>query len=241
MSTVFYKFKSAKDFDTCTFDGNEISAFDLKRDIMVSKKLGKGTDFDLSLYHVEDNTLEYTDTDLISRNSSVIVSRKPAIKPGKGNAQKYLNASVPVAAPKWIGQRAPAAKPAQEQDSIDKMLSQSKDSWERSQDQQELINNINNLAQGKQPIKPRGYTQQWQAEQKPPPPGYICYRCGKQGHHIQFCPTIGDPNFDNKPKLKKTTGIPKMFLKTVENADENNTQGLMVTQDGSFVIARPNE
>ena len=56
MSLVFYKFKSAKDFDKCTFDGSGISVFDLKREIMISKKLGKGTDFDLFLYNAQDET-----------------------------------------------------------------------------------------------------------------------------------------------------------------------------------------
>ncbi|RKO86610.1 DWNN domain-containing protein [Blyttiomyces helicus] len=55
MSVVFYKFRSAKDYDTITFDGNGISVFDLKREIMVAKKLGKGTDFDLAIYNAQTN------------------------------------------------------------------------------------------------------------------------------------------------------------------------------------------
>lgn len=33
------------------------------------------------------------------------------------------------------------------------------------------------------------------------------------GHYINYCPTNGDPSFD---KVKKSTGIPKIFLKPVE-------------------------
>lgn len=51
MSLVYYKFKSAKNHDHITFDGTGISVFDLKREIILAKRLGKGTDFDLSLYH----------------------------------------------------------------------------------------------------------------------------------------------------------------------------------------------
>jgi hypothetical protein len=53
MSQVYYKFKAAKDFDTATFDGTSISAFDLKRQIMLAKKLGKGTDFDLVISNAQ--------------------------------------------------------------------------------------------------------------------------------------------------------------------------------------------
>jgi DWNN domain len=55
MSVVFYKFRSSRDYDTITFDGTGISVFDLKRDIMQNKKLGKGTDFDLCLYNAQTN------------------------------------------------------------------------------------------------------------------------------------------------------------------------------------------
>ncbi len=53
MSVVYYKFRSAKDFDTATFDGTGISVFDLKREIMLAKKLGKGADFDLEIAHAQ--------------------------------------------------------------------------------------------------------------------------------------------------------------------------------------------
>ena len=48
---------------------------------------------------------------------------------------------------------------------------------------------------------------------------------------------MGNADFDNRPKLKKTTGIPKMFLKTVETRDAAG----MVTETGELVIAQPNE
>ncbi|KAJ3280691.1 hypothetical protein HK104_000467, partial [Borealophlyctis nickersoniae] len=98
MSFVYYKFKSAKDYDTCTFDGTSISVFDLKKEIMVQKKLGKGTDFDLGVYNAQTNE-EYTDDMfMIPRNTSILVSRQPASKPGKGTAQRYLNSIMPTPA-----------------------------------------------------------------------------------------------------------------------------------------------
>ncbi|KAJ3081688.1 hypothetical protein HK100_009826 [Physocladia obscura] len=81
---------------------------------------------------------------------------------------------------------------------------------------------------------------------KPLPPGYLCFRCGKPGHHIAMCPTHGDPNYD-KPKLKKTTGIPKMFLKEVDEKDSGigtpngPDSGLMVSHSGKIVVATAND
>lgn len=110
---------------------------------------------------------------------------------------------------------------------------------------------------------------------KPPPSGYICYRCGQKGeplrasariqracltsrslppgHWIQECPTNNDPAYDNRPRIKRTTGIPKSFLMEVNRPapgtkdDEEEGEdgvngvkaGVMITADGGFVVARP--
>lgn len=84
-----------------------------------------------------------------------------------------------------------------------------------------------------------------------PPTGYICYRCGEKGHWIQVCPTNDDPNFDNKPRVKRTTGIPRSFLKTVEKPvaltsdgttdDTKAPSGVMVNADGEYVVAEPDK
>jgi protein MPE1 len=84
-----------------------------------------------------------------------------------------------------------------------------------------------------------------------PPTGYICYRCGEKGHWIQVCPTNDDPTFDNKPRVKRTTGIPRSFLKTVEKPmalsndgttdDTKAPSGIMVNAEGEFVIAEPDK
>lgn len=44
---VYYKFKSARDFDSIPMDGPFISVGVLKEKIFESKHLGRGTDFDL--------------------------------------------------------------------------------------------------------------------------------------------------------------------------------------------------
>ncbi|KAF8987292.1 hypothetical protein BGZ52_005301 [Haplosporangium bisporale] len=78
-------------------------------------------------------------------------------------------------------------------------------------------------------------------QQRPPPNTYVCYRCGKKGEHwIQFCPTNSDKSFE-PIGIKKTTGIPKSFLKTVESDVLQSKKGVMVTQDGNLVVAQTNE
>lgn len=88
------------------------------------------------------------------------------------------------------------------------------------------------------------------APDHPPADGYVCYRCGEKGHWIQNCPTNDDPNFENKRRIKRTTGIPRSFLKTVEKpvslgADDGDgtkqPSGVMVNADGEFVVAEPDK
>lgn len=77
----------------------------------------------------------------------------------------------------------------------------------------------------------------------PPPTNYICFRCGQRGHFISNCPTNTDPNF-NRPKIRKTTGIPKTFLKPVERGEGDTTLptgNVLLTAEGNLVIAEPNE
>lgn len=77
--------------------------------------------------------------------------------------------------------------------------------------------------------------------------GYVVVPCFCAGHWIQACPTNENPEFEGKPRFKRTTGIPKSFLKTVEkpadgaDSDDPNLGGasVMITGDGSFVTVQP--
>lgn len=51
--SVHYKFKSALDFDTITFDGLHISVADLKKSIVHQKRIGKTMDFDLNITNAQ--------------------------------------------------------------------------------------------------------------------------------------------------------------------------------------------
>ena len=46
-SSVFFRFKSQKEPSRVAFDGTGISAFELKREIILMNELGTGTDFEL--------------------------------------------------------------------------------------------------------------------------------------------------------------------------------------------------
>lgn len=60
------------------------------------------------------------------------------------------------------------------------------------------------------------------------------------GHWIHDCPTNNDRDYDNRPRIKRTTGIPRSFLKAVDSPSEGKpTQGVMVTPDGGYVVAQP--
>ncbi|KAI5409766.1 E3 ubiquitin ligase PQT3-like isoform X2 [Lathyrus oleraceus] len=74
---VYYKFKSAKDYDSIPMDGPFISVGTLKQNVFVSKHLGRGTDFDLLVTNAQTNE-EYLDEEmLIPKNTSVLIRRVP--------------------------------------------------------------------------------------------------------------------------------------------------------------------
>lgn len=52
---VYYKFKSAKDFDSVSLDGHFITVASLKDKIFQNKHLGSGTDFDLVVSNAQTN------------------------------------------------------------------------------------------------------------------------------------------------------------------------------------------
>ncbi|KAJ3037264.1 E3 ubiquitin-protein ligase rbbp6 [Rhizophlyctis rosea] len=289
MSFVYYKFKAAKDYDTCTFDGPSISVFDLKKEIMVQKKLGKGTDFDLAIYNAQTNDEYSDDMYMIPRNSSILVSRNPAARPGKGSAQRYVNGVMPSAAqgsgvrglrgmpqpaqlPKHTTLTATAPKPTlsapapvvdvesmTEEERIQHMLQQQDEQWQQTQEimatpYQDSMAVVaatvvgikaadlgTTVLQMGRVVKGAGLDMK---EEKglnggEIPTALLHLATSVIGHFINQCPTIGNKDFD-RPKLKRTTGIPKIFLQKVDDKSAAGG-GVMVTQSGELVQAMPNE
>lgn len=295
-ASVYYKFKSQREPSRITFDGTGISVWDLKREIILQNKMGKGIDFDLSVYSADTEEEFKDDNYIIPRSSQVIVRRLPPSKPGRGSASQYvadLQAAGPnstvversAAGPSDGARRGPmhrgqmsmrfdgrdasgtpnqdagtmsggaAGTPASgaqaisaglegdEASRIAAMFQATTEQWDETQER--MANATYRDRPGMPRRAPRPPTAnapnafQSPAHDRPPPIGYICFRCGTKGHWIHDCPTNDDREFDNKPRFKRTTGIPKSMLKTVEApTDGTRREGVMVTPDGSYVIAQ---
>ncbi|CAL0313751.1 unnamed protein product [Lupinus luteus] len=74
---VYYKFKSARDYDSIPMDGPFISVGTLKEKIFETKHLGRGTDFDLVVTNAQTNEEYLDEAMLIPKNTSVLVGRVP--------------------------------------------------------------------------------------------------------------------------------------------------------------------
>ncbi|KAG6009023.1 hypothetical protein E4U21_003354 [Claviceps maximensis] len=254
-SSVFFKFKSQREPTRVEFDGTGISVFELKREIINKSGLGDGTDFDLFIY-TDDNSEEYDDdTTIIPRSTTVIARRQPAVKFGAGRAARYVSGKMPVSA-KNAGRReqltkATSSKPSvtalhdmnnalTEEEKMAAMFAAQTEQW--SAQQEELSHQA--------PVFKAGAKRPANVPDHDPPNGYICYRCGNKGHWIQLCPTNDDPDFDNRPRVKRTTGIPRSFLQKVDKSvvlaqtdgdEAKRPSGIMVNAEGDFVIAEPDK
>ncbi|SSD58357.1 related to Protein MPE1 [Saccharomycodes ludwigii] len=261
-STIYYKFYSQKDISRLPFDGTGITVFDLKKDIININALGDGTDFQLKLYN-PDGMEEYVDdTQVIPRSSTVIAKRAPATKSIHSNVNTGMRISnatrYVIGKPKIFKKLGTTnntaatnttvmntllrsgnsnisgnSGPVSEEDRIANMFANQEVQWEQTQKEMSqavpIFHSKNSSAMQSSHIE------------APPPPGYMCYRCGAKDHWIKNCPTNSNPNFEGK-RIKRTTGIPKKFLKTVSidpstmsNEDIENVN-LMITQDGKFVV-----
>lgn len=242
-STIYYKFRSQKDTFRVGFDGTGITVFDLKREIINDNKLGDGTDFQLKIYN-PDTLEEYEDdTTVIGRSSMVIAKRCPSVKlsvNGKsviGNATRYVMGKPRVMSKRAMTPSVTSSGNAKvegqtEEERIANMFANQETQWEQTQQE---------MSQAQPIFQQRNVGSAPGQDQEPPPPGYMCYRCGGRGHWIKNCPTNNNPNFEGK-RIKRTTGIPKKFLKSIEidpssmTPEEMAEKKVMVTDEGKFVV-----
>ena len=268
-SSVFYRFKSQKDYSKITIDGGSstgLAVFDIKRDIINLEKLGNGQDFDLHIANADNPKLQYDDdAEVVPRGTSVIVSRRPPARgPGRGSAARYVTgnpvqvssrrerdggggggASVPAGMGGMQMPPPPPPVPGSGEDAaIRAMLAATSADWQQTQDRMANARPVFRTGQAR-PTGP--------VPDRPPPQGYICYRCGEKGHWIQACPTNGDETFDNRKRIKRTTGIPRSQLQKIDPAsalvngdgtgggdgDDGQAGGHMVNADGESVMFVP--
>ncbi|KAK9474074.1 DWNN domain-containing protein [Dipodascopsis tothii] len=260
-SFIYYRFRSQKETSRVQFDGTGISVFDLKREIIASNKLGDGTDFDLLLLNADTNDEYEDDTEILPRSTSLIARRSAPIRPGKGTAVRYVSGRMQMsfhggrpgaptfvagaanpktlfgksqALPAMAGRKRPLSPGGSgntEDDMINAMLMAEDAQWKQTQEHMASATPVYRPNQRNQKAVP----------EHPLPPGYICYRCGQKGHWIQNCPTNNDPNWEGR-RVKRTTGIPKSFLKVVDKSAENDMPGtVMINADGDYVVAQPDK
>ncbi|TRM65599.1 DWNN domain-containing protein [Schizophyllum amplum] len=276
-SSVFYRFASRKDESRVTFDGTGISIFDLKREIILANNMSKANDFDLYVFNATTQEEYADDTTIVPRSSSILVKRRPAVRPGRGKAAYYtagtagnLPASESMQrgggggggstwykgamskrfdgkeeAAKSSAMPPPALAPApipgatdDEEAAIAAMFQSQTANWEEAQEKLSHATHV--------PLRGTGFAGRgkprvaYAAPERPLPASYVCYRCGQKGHWIKDCPTNNDRDYDNRPRIKRTTGIPRSFLKAVENPEGAQLgQGVMVTPEGGYVVAQP--
>ncbi|KAH6643857.1 DWNN domain-containing protein [Boeremia exigua] len=224
-SSVFYKFKNSKEPERYAFDGNEISVFELKRAIIEASGMAKSTDLNLHIYHEDEPTREYDDdTTTIPRTSTVIAVRRPAAR-GFSKISRYVSGKPPVRAIKKDA--APVAAPragGTETDAEAAFLAESAQVWDA---QKESLSHAKPVYNKKKPVNVPNYD---------PPSGYVCRRCGVKGHWIQQCPENDNPDFKPVHCPKRTTGIPKSFLKVVDKSEvDEDAKGVMLNADGEYV------
>ncbi|CCH44096.1 putative RING finger protein [Wickerhamomyces ciferrii] len=239
-STIFYRFRSQKNTSRILFDGTGITVFDLKKEIINENKLGTGTDFDLRIYNNDTNEEYQDDTLVIPRSTSVVARRSPASKNGKGTASRYVTGKPKITKvdknaihnnntqQQQQQQQHTEDKTMTEEERISLMFANQDDQWKQTQQVMSTATPVYN--------KP-STTSTNNNPDDVPPPGYMCYRCGSKDHWIKNCPTNDDPNWEGK-RIKRTTGIPKTYLKTIEKPEDESTgvKSYMMNEEGKYVV-----
>ncbi|KJX96790.1 zinc knuckle domain-containing protein [Zymoseptoria brevis] len=238
-SSIFFKFKSRKDALQINFDGTSLSVFEVKREIMNIARLGDGKDSDLDIYTSDTNEIYDDDTTQIQRSTTVIARRLPASRPGAGRAARYVTGSMPVRAKNSHRIEATGKSAASNGAATNGGFVEGKAMTE--QERLQAVMNASNTQlnadleqSANKPVMHRAQHKSAVVPDKPPPPGYECHRCGNKGHWIQACPTNNDPTFDNKPRAKKTTGIPRSMLEYVPDDEAEAIKNGEIEQDAGI-------
>ncbi|XP_019853208.1 PREDICTED: E3 ubiquitin-protein ligase RBBP6-like isoform X2 [Amphimedon queenslandica] len=221
MSCIRYKFKTALEYDKVTFDGLQISVSDLREKIMSLKKMNLSDNLTLDIMDAQTKKIYSDDNAMIPRNSTIVVMRVPKPqKQTKPTSSQMKNHSFPqdkslLSADELKQTPDLAGANASEEDKVRAMMSQAGEDY-------------NPTTYAKFKSRPAA------ANMKAPPPNYVCHRCNQKGHLIKYCPTNGDPNYDN-PRLKRSSGIPNSHVSIVSSSD---VPGAMLDRFGNVVVRK---
>ena len=177
--------------------------WDLKREIILRNKLGKGTDFDLGVYNADTDDEYHDDNYMIPRSTHVVVRRLPASRPGRGTAQLYVaEMQAPVGAPEPAPARQPQSAPyrgpmsmrfdgkdtssaptissaaldesSDEASRIAAMFQATSEQWDETQERMAHATYRERPGMPRRGPPGRPGFQAPAVERPPPPPGYIC-------------------------------------------------------------------
>ncbi|CAN4080565.1 unnamed protein product [Withania somnifera] len=235
---VYFKYKSARDYDLIPIVDQFISVGNMKLRIFESKRYGRGKDFDLVITNAQTNQ-DYVDHDtLIPRSTSVLVGRVP----GLPCLPILLTGPKPVSEEEVVYSESISCNYSQDFECDDFgddvyaipqliPIQSGNPSSSTTHDEAGKIKHLIHTPD----LSSGGGFDRGGMEWKKPPLGYVCHRCDVPGHFIQHCPTNGDPNYDiKKVKLMVTpSGINVGVLKHNEAAFPKEVEGLSSSTSSS--------
>ncbi|XP_065341306.1 E3 ubiquitin-protein ligase RBBP6 [Cloeon dipterum] len=220
--SVHYKFKTALDFDTVTFDGLHISVGDFKKAVCQQKRVGKSTDFDLQVTNAQTKEVYADDGTLIPKNTSLIVARVPLTAHQKRIWAREAAAS------------SQALNKATADDGLDhghSRLARAVDLSRVDASEEDKIKAM--MSQATSDYDPSNYVRiKGSGQVGEVPLHYRCHRCHQSGHWIKNCP-LNRESGETVAEIKKSTGIPRSFMVPVEGP---MVPGAMITPLGGFAV-----
>ncbi|XP_070509102.1 E3 ubiquitin-protein ligase RBBP6-like [Chironomus tepperi] len=234
MNCIRYKFKSENSFSQILFTGTNISVADIKKEIYSQRKLGRSENVDLMISNLSNSDKYTEDTDLVPKNTSVIVMRVPAANPS-GKTKKFIknyNQEVPTApinttntfAPISTVKSAAPLKPATNKTSAP--VFQDLTTMKGTEEEKIFAMMMQST------FEYTAYQVQPQCRFSAPPRGYVCRKCHVPGHFVRHCtfvvnkPVRYDPKAPKAPRQesKKMTGIPMSLRNKTESQQQINIQ-----------------
>jgi len=257
-STILYRFRSGTTFEAIQLPGSAARLFDVKKAIVIAKKLDQAgsMEFDLSVQDATTNE-EYTDENmLLPRGTRLVIQRLPAAK-GHGFLSRMQRHPYGGGGPGQMSQGNAPAAPNSNFYTIDSRAHGDDDEFVSAappppppQEDQELLalraaTDAANQAARNSGIRPsQGNFRSNVAGQGPPPPGPPG-GAGRGGGNFaarqrpNADPELREQEKQNQPK-KRATGIPRTFLnlsappQTAENGAEGEGNAVPLLQPNTI-------